>query len=231
MFSSFKMWKEYKKHPIFLASLSYALLYYTVLAPGGVMTAFLTSVDVPPSIIGVYLGVSALIGLFGTFCIPFIIKQFGLEKSGWLMVISQFILLIFATFTLYLFDLKNIVFNDHFHADMSHHHSIAGEKIYLIYYFLALVAASRFFLWSFDIISRQITQTKTNDHQRGVMSGIESSIANLATLAASLSCVMLHHPSQFIVLALFSLVSVGSSAALYSFWFFSNKNSFVKKKK
>ncbi|CAH2068726.1 unnamed protein product [Thlaspi arvense] len=61
-------WIEYMQQPVLPASLAYVLLYFNVvLAPGGLMTAFLTQRGLNPSIIGAFSGLCAFMGIAATF--------------------------------------------------------------------------------------------------------------------------------------------------------------------
>lgn len=42
-------WMEYLQQPVLPASLAYVLLYFNVLTPGGLMTAFLTQRGIFPT--------------------------------------------------------------------------------------------------------------------------------------------------------------------------------------
>ncbi|KAL5983519.1 hypothetical protein ACLOJK_017605 [Asimina triloba] len=74
-------WNEYRQQPVLPASLAYVLLCFNVvLAPGGLMTAFLTQRGLNPSIIGGFSGLCAFMGVAATFTSASLVKRLGVLK-------------------------------------------------------------------------------------------------------------------------------------------------------
>ncbi|THF99227.1 hypothetical protein TEA_016535 [Camellia sinensis var. sinensis] len=91
-------WVEYMQQPVLPASLAYVLLCFNVvLAPGGLMTAFLTQRGLNPSIIGGFSGLCAFMGVAATFVSAYMVKRLGILKvAGAVGLILQSLLLTIA---------------------------------------------------------------------------------------------------------------------------------------
>ena len=78
---------------------------------------------------------------------------------------------------------------------------------------------SRAFLWMFDLAERQVMQEMVDESSRGVMNSMQ-----IATYQA-LYCIIqgfgmiFSKPSEFVVLAFISLVSLMTAAVLYTIWY------------
>nr|CAN67070.1 hypothetical protein VITISV_020103 [Vitis vinifera] len=89
-------WMEYLQQPVLPASLAYVLLYFNVLMPGGLMTAFLTQRGLNPSIVGGFSGLCAFMGVAATFISANLVRRLGMLKAGAAGLIFQAFLLTIA---------------------------------------------------------------------------------------------------------------------------------------
>ncbi|KAK1277907.1 hypothetical protein QJS04_geneDACA007051 [Acorus gramineus] len=90
-------WIEYKCQPVLPASVASVLLYFNVaLAPGALMTAFLTHRGINPSIIGGFNGLCAFMGVTATFLSASLVKHLGILKAGAAGLMFQALLLTVA---------------------------------------------------------------------------------------------------------------------------------------
>ena len=80
--SSLSGWKLYMTHSICRAGLGLAFLYMTVLGFDNITYGFCLSQCVTEWLLGVLVGVSAVIGVIGSLAFPYIRKCIGLEKTG-----------------------------------------------------------------------------------------------------------------------------------------------------
>ena len=190
----FLAWKLYFNHEILLASLSFVSLFMTVLSPGGIMSSFLTSQKIQYWILGTYLGLSAIIGLLATYTTSFVVKYFGLKKGGVEMIFLQWFLLIGSPFLLYF------------------------QPPFYLYFFMALVAVSRFPLWSFDLIERQIMQQSIEKKDRGSINSVESSLCSIFYFFSACFTIIWSHPDQFIYLTIMSVIAVFFSFVFFTLW-------------
>jgi hypothetical protein len=111
----------------------YCLLYFTVLSPHGVTVAWLRGVRrTDAAVIGLFQTLAQGVGLLATFATPFLVERTGVRKAARVSNAAQVVSAALSVLALY------------------HGH----EKI-----FLAGLCASRFGLWAFDLLEREILQT------------------------------------------------------------------------
>ncbi|GJY42024.1 solute carrier family 40 member 3, chloroplastic [Tanacetum coccineum] len=90
-------WDEYMQQPVLPASLAYVLLCFNVvLAPGGLMTVFLTQHGLSPSLVGGFSCLCAFMGVGATFMSAQMVKKLGILKAGAAGLILQASLLTMA---------------------------------------------------------------------------------------------------------------------------------------
>ncbi|XP_052206027.1 LOW QUALITY PROTEIN: solute carrier family 40 member 3, chloroplastic-like [Diospyros lotus] len=191
-------WVEYLQQPVLPASLAYVLLYFNVvLAPGGVMTAFLTQHGLTPSIIGGFSGLCAFMGVAATYLSANMVKQFGVLKAGAVGLISQAILLTIAVAVYWSGSLS--------------------ERTPLLF-FLCLIVLSRLGHMSYDVIGVQILQTGIPASKANLIAATEVSVASLAESAMLGVAIIANDASHFGFLAMLSLLSVVGAAWLFCRW-------------
>jgi iron-regulated transporter 1 len=197
--SFFESFDLYWRHPVFLASLAYSMLFMTVLDNGTLITSYLTWRNVKASILGLQRGMGAIVGLGGTFAFTFLVSKEGnnVEKAGltsiWFFAIvmapSVVVLLLFGACT-------------------TSDYALIGGMI-----------VSRAFLWMFDLAERQLMQEMVDESSRGVMNSMQ-----IATYQ-SLYCIIqgfgmiFSRPADFVVLTFISLVALLTAAVLYTIWY------------
>ena len=96
---------------------------------------------------------------------------------------------------------------------------LAASDSSLIYLFLALIVISRLGLWSFDLVQVQVIQEYVNDTNRGIVSGVEYSLTNLAYLILLGIGIIFNQPEQFIWIVLISYFVLVISSIIYSIWY------------
>ncbi|PHT98714.1 Solute carrier family 40 member 3, chloroplastic [Capsicum chinense] len=191
-------WFEYVRQPVLPASISYVLLYFNVvLAPGGLMTAFLTKQGLNPSIIGGFSGLCAFIGVAATFVSAKMVKHFGILKAGAAGLVFQALLLTTAVAVYW---------------------SGSLSQQTPIFFFLALVVLSRLGHMSYDVIGQQILQTGIPASKANLIGTTEVSVASLAESIMLGVAIIVNDVSHFGFLATISLVSVVGAACLYCRW-------------
>ncbi|KAL6531429.1 Solute carrier 40 member 3, chloroplastic [Orobanche minor] len=191
-------WFEYIKQPVLPASLAYVLLYFNmVLAPGVLMTAFLTQHGLNPSIIGGFSGLCAFMGVAATFVSAKMVERLGILKAGAAGLIFQAALLTIAVAVYWI-------------GSFSH-------KIPLVL-FLSLIVLSRLGHMSYDVVGAQILQTGIPASKANLIGTTEVSIASLAESVMLGVAVIANDVSHFGFLATLSLLSVVGAAYLYCRW-------------
>ena len=194
----------YWNHEVFLASLSFCMLYMTVLDNGTLITSYLTWRKVDASILGLQRGAGAIIGLLGTFLFMHLVSKDGatVERVGltsiWFFAVtmapSVVVLLLFG-------------------ANRVSDYALIGGMI-----------VSRAALWMFDLAERQVMQERVEETSRGVMNTMQ--VATYQTLYCVIQAggMIFSNPSQFVVLAFISLVSLSTAAAVYTAWFIKHRH-------
>ncbi|XP_059313311.1 solute carrier family 40 member 3, chloroplastic [Lycium ferocissimum] len=191
-------WFEYVRQPVLPASIAYVLLYFNVvLAPGGLMTAFLTQQGLNPSIIGGFSGLCAFIGVAATFVSAKMVKHLGILRAGAAGLLFQASLLTTAVAVYW---------------------SGSLSQQTPVYFFLALVVLSRLGHMSYDVIGQQILQTGIPASKANLIGTTEVSVASLAESIMLGVAIIVNDVSHFGFLATLSLVSVVGAAGLYCRW-------------
>ncbi|XP_047308361.1 solute carrier family 40 member 2-like [Impatiens glandulifera] len=88
-FSYVKAWKVYLRQEVVLPGIALALLYFTVLSFGSLMTAALIWEGIPAYIIGIGRGISATIGITATFLYPIMQSRISPLRTGLWSIWSQ----------------------------------------------------------------------------------------------------------------------------------------------
>jgi solute carrier family 40 (iron-regulated transporter), member 1 len=198
----------YWKHPIFSASLSYTLLWMTVLDNGALMTSYLQWRGVPPVYFGFSRGLGAVFGLCGTsvfLTIKFVFKS--IERSG-LIAIWLFWLILFPGVVSFY---------------------IAGESKITDYILMGSMAAGRIGLWSYDLVITQLTQDNVVETERGAFSSFQRASYQLFYVFIQVLGMIFHDPRQFIILVTYSTCVVLGAALVYTQWYLFRSNAIRQK--
>ncbi|KAJ0976411.1 hypothetical protein J5N97_018376 [Dioscorea zingiberensis] len=191
-------WLEYKQQPVLPASVAYVLLYFNVaLAPGAIMTAFLTHHGISPSIIGGFSGLCAFMGVSATFMSAALVKKLGILKAGAAGLILQSSLLMVAVTVLL---------------------SGSVSRQTSLHVFLYLIVLSRLGHMSYDVVGTQILQTGIPTNKANLIGTTEISIASLAELVMLGVAILANDVSHFGFLAMLSVSSVVCATWLFCQW-------------
>ncbi|XP_075477432.1 solute carrier family 40 member 3, chloroplastic-like isoform X4 [Primulina tabacum] len=190
-------WLEYLEQPVLPASLAYVLLYFNVLAPGGLMTAFLTQHGLRPSIIGGFNVLFALIGVAATFVSAKMVKRLGILEAGAAGLIFQASFLMMAVAVYWT--------------------GSVSQKIPFLF-FLCLIVLSRLGHMSYDVVGAQILQTGIPASKANLIGTTEASVASLAESVMLGIVMIVNDVSHFGFLAVLSLLSVVGAAFSYCRW-------------
>ncbi|GFP80357.1 solute carrier family 40 member 3 chloroplastic [Phtheirospermum japonicum] len=194
-------WFEYIQQPVLPASLAYVLLYFNVvLAPGGLMTAFLTQHGLNPTIIGGFSGLCAFMGVAATFVSAKMVERLGILKAGAAGLIFQASLLTIAV-VVYL-------------------SGSFSQKIPVVF-FLCLIVLSRLGHMSYNVVGAQILQTGIPASKVNLIGTTEVAVASMAESIMLGVAIIANDVSRFGLLAMLSLISVVGAACLYCRWLMS----------
>lgn len=97
LFSTFKDgWRIYIRQEIALVGFSLASIYLTVLGFSGVTSSYFLTQGLRNDFIGVFQGVGAILGVFGTILYPLLRKRFGTVRTGLFGISTQLLILLFC---------------------------------------------------------------------------------------------------------------------------------------
>lgn len=190
-------WSAFFKEPIAPAILAYALLWFSVLSPHGVLlTAFLMDGwKLPEVIIGVFRGLGAVFGLLATVLFPIALKNMSVKKASLAFLSFQATVLIVG-FCLFL----------------------RGDQ-FGQFGFLTLILFSRIGLYGFSLGEMQIRQTSIDPSARGEVNGFANALTSLATIGLFSAGVAMPSTDDFKYLVLSSVAFVVLALTVYWCWY------------
>ncbi|ODV58614.1 uncharacterized protein ASCRUDRAFT_72541 [Ascoidea rubescens DSM 1968] len=192
--------KVFSSSTMCLPTISYALLYLTVLSFGNSTIAYLLSFpSINDELVGILRAISSIFELSSTVIFPPVNKNFGLINTGLISLVSQFTSLI-PILTSFLLSYKY------------------SYKILCI-----CIPFSRLGLWGYDLSIQNMIQIYVNDDERAGFTAIEESIISLCELSGYAVTMVFHKPSQFHWPAYISVGSIGLAALLYITFFLKYK--------
>ncbi|XVF50044.1 hypothetical protein PTKIN_Ptkin04bG0063200 [Pterospermum kingtungense] len=190
-------WIVYLQQDVVLPGVALALLYFTVLSFGTLMTATLEWEGVPVFVIGIARGISALIGIAATVVYPMLQSRISTLRTGLWSVWSQWIWLLVCVASIW-------VQNSQLSA----------------YTLMGGVAASRLGLWMFDLSVIQQMQDHVPESDRCVVGGVQNSLQSTLDLMAYVMGIIISNPKDFWKLNLMSFATVTLAAFLYTIYMY-----------
>ncbi|CDP06418.1 unnamed protein product [Coffea canephora] len=191
--SYFSAWKVYLEQDVVLPGIALALLYFTVLSFGTLMTAALEWQGIPAYIIGIARGTSATIGILATFLYPVLESQLSTLRTGLWSIWSQWTCLVVCVASIWV-----------------------PNKLGAAYLLMGGVALSRLGLWMFDLAVIQQMQDQVPESDRCVVGGVQNSLQSVLDLTTYVMGIIISNPRDFWKLIILSLLVVTLAAVLYS---------------
>ncbi|XP_028080004.1 solute carrier family 40 member 2 [Camellia sinensis] len=186
-------WRVYLQQDVVLPGVALALLYFTVLSFGTLMTATLEWEGIPAYVIGIARGVSATIGIAATFLYPILQSRISTLRTGLWSIWSQWICLLVCVASIWV-----------------------QNKLVSAYVLMGGVAASRLGLWMFDLSVIQQMQDQVPESDRIVVGSVQNSLQSVLDLMTYVMGVIVSDPQDFWTLIMLSFVLVTLAAGLYS---------------
>merc|ERR1719450_1965933 len=239
-------WKTYMTHPVMKAGVGLACLYMTVLGFDNITYGYCLLQGVPHAVLGILVGVSAVVGVAGSLAYPPIRKRVGLERTG---LLGMFLLVSCSSLALVSIFLPgspmdlNVFFKSKTNSSMlvsppainqentntTESESDAESKVLLendvapwllancsVIVFLSGIILARFGLWVVDLTVNQLLQEKVEEEVRGVVNGVQESLNNSLDLAKCILVIMLPAEETFGLLIIASFTSVSLGWLLYA---------------
>uniref|UniRef100_A0A1J3E0Q8 Solute carrier family 40 member n=1 Tax=Noccaea caerulescens TaxID=107243 RepID=A0A1J3E0Q8_NOCCA len=192
-YSFFEAWKIYVNQEVVLPGVSLALLYFTVLSFGTLMTATLQWQGIPTYIIGIGRGISATVGLAATVLYPLMQSRLSTLRTGLWSFWSQWCCLLVCVASIWV-----------------NKGNIAS------YMLMAGVATSRLGLWMFDLAVIQQMQDLVPESDRCVVGGVQNSLQSGLDLMGYLMGIIVSNPKDFWILTIISFSTVTLAGVLYT---------------
>ncbi len=197
--------------PVFLLSLAYCLLYFTILSPQSVLlTTYLIQSDVSPSLVAVFRVFAAVSALVTTGIAPLIFRRLGPKLSGFTAISWQLGILMSGVLA--------FVAAVYLQTVDDPPSAVKPVVAALLVYFLVTICISRLGLWLFDQAHLVMLQLRVDPTIRGAVSGTEKSVCSMALLSMLFLGMVLQHPRYVTVLVVGSLLSVGLAFVAYILW-------------
>ncbi|GFP92799.1 solute carrier family 40 member 2 [Phtheirospermum japonicum] len=186
-------WRLYVKQDIVLPGIALALLYFTVLSFGTLMTASLEWQGIPAYVIGMARGINAIVGIAATFLYPVLQSRISTLRTGLWSIWSQWTCLLLCVASVFV-----------------------KEKFISAYLLMGGVVLSRLGLWMFDLSVIQQIQDHVAESDRCVVGGVQNSLQSLLDLMTFIMGIIISNPQDFWKLTVLSFVVVMVAATLYS---------------
>ncbi|XP_008782583.1 solute carrier family 40 member 1 isoform X1 [Phoenix dactylifera] len=189
----FDAWIVYSKQEVVLPGIALALLYFTVLSFGTLMTATLEWNGIPAYIIGIARGISAIVGIAATVVYPVLHSHISTLRTGLWSIWTQWCFLLVCVASIWV-----------------------RNSITSAWMLMGGVAASRLGLWMFDLAVIQQMQDHVPESDRCIVGGVQNSLQSMLDLLTYIMGVIVSDPKDFGQLVLMSFLLVTSSAVLYT---------------
>ncbi|KAI4338912.1 hypothetical protein MLD38_023919 [Melastoma candidum] len=186
-------WKLYLKQIVVLPGVSLALLYFTVLSFGSLMTATLEWEGTPAFVIGIARGVSAVIGISATFVYPALQSNVSTLRTGLWSIWMQWMFLVVCVGSI-----------------LPKNGLVSASML------MGGVAASRLGLWMFDLAVIQQMQDEVPESDRMIVGGVQNSLQSFLDLMGYVMGIIVSDPKDFWKLILLSFAASTTAAVLYT---------------
>ncbi|KAM7263032.1 hypothetical protein ACFE04_000715 [Oxalis oulophora] len=190
-------WKAYIMQDVALAGVSLALLFFTVLSFGTLMTATLEWQGIPTYAIGIARGLNAVVGIAATVVYPFLQSRITSIRTGLWSIWSQWICLLVCVGSIWM-----------------------QNKSLSAYMLMAGVILSRLGLWMFDLAVIQEMQDRVSESDRCVVGAVQNSLQSIMDLLTYVMGIIISNPMDFWKLNLMSFFAVTLAAMIYTYHLF-----------
>lgn len=234
-------WVAYYNQDIFLAGMSLAFLYMTVLGFDCITTGYAYTQGLNGSVLSLLMGASAISGICGTVAFTWVRKRCGLIRTGFVSGTAQLCCLLLCVFSVFApgspLDLSVSPFQDlyaHLMGEQSlpeaEHALAAGnasttappaqempplQSFMSVSLLFAGVIAARVGLWSFDLTVTQLIQENVAESERGIINGVQNSMNYLLDLLHFIMVILAPNPEAFGLLVIISVSFVAMGHAMY----------------
>ncbi|TDH07221.1 hypothetical protein EPR50_G00121200 [Perca flavescens] len=247
-------WVAYYNQNIFLAGMSLAFLYMTVLGFDCITTGYAYMQGLNGSVLSLLMGASAVSGICGTVAFTWVRKKCGLIRTGFISGTAQLCCLMLCVASVFApgspFDLSVSPFKDLYTHLIGEkmlpeaEHSLTSaltfgnattaapaEEVLPLQSYMSVsllfsgVIAARVGLWSFDLTVTQLIQENVIESERGVINGVQNSMNYLLDLLHFIMVILAPNPEAFGLLVLISVSFVAIGHVMYFCYAFKSLGS------
>merc|ERR1711997_1138527 len=202
--------------------------------------------DVPESILGILVAISALVGVLGSTTYPIIKRRLGLERTG---LLGMFLLVSTSTLSVvsifipgspiinWILDIER---EKRYEASSVAPNMLKDEELSVVVkdqkdenaknldgqlypsnvphitLLMTGIILARFGLWIVDLTITQILQERVEEERRGVVNGVQDSLNNSMDLLKCVLVILLPDAKHFGCLIILSYISISSGRLLYA---------------
>merc|ERR1719158_2616569 len=232
-------WRTYLTHPVMKAGVGLACLYMTVLGFDNITYGYCLMQGVPHAVLGVLVGVSALVGVAGSLAYPVLRNRVGIERTGllgmFLLITCSSLAVISAFLPGSPMDLSILVsqVSTPIMDNQTSNYSVevvevTSERNWTepefwceyasVLVFLTGIILARFGLWVVDLTINQLLQEKVAEDVRGVVNGVQDSLNNTLDLLKCVLVIILPAQETFALLIFASFISVNFGWLMYALY-------------
>ncbi|KAK3130647.1 hypothetical protein QOZ80_6BG0496110 [Eleusine coracana subsp. coracana] len=186
-------WVVYVRQDVALPGVALAILYFSVLSFGTLMTATLDWMGIPAYVISLARGFSAVVGIGATLLYPAVHAWVSTLRTGLWSIWMQWCCLVVSVASIW-----------------------AGSSWASAWMLMAGVAASRLGLWMFDLAVMQLMQDGVPESERCVVGGVQNSLQSVFDLLTYIMGIVISDPRDFSQLVVLSFFLVTCAAAMYT---------------
>jgi len=230
---SYQGWLFYFHHPVRNAGLGLSFLYMTVLGLDSITWSYSLIQCVPESVLGLLVGVSAILGILGSISFPPLMRSIGKERSGLVGMLALVSSLSLCVLSVWLpgspFDPHSVPIETNLTSNGTQWEidceegNTDGTSISVV---LTGILLARFGLWLSDLSITQILQEGVQEHKRGIVGGVQNSLNSSFNLIKFILVLIMPHPNMFGILIILSFSSICIGAlCLTSYAYKQNKLS------
>lgn len=195
----------YLQQPVCCAGFGNSLLYFNPLTFGGLMSAYLLYRGMSMSKVGFWRGVSALVGLVGTFGYKVSVKRMDVVSTGMWSIMYQLIFISFSMGAMFIANdwMANLIF-------------VLG------------VCASRVGLYIYKISVTQLMQLNIPANIRGVIGGTQNSLNAFFQLLQFGLCLIYSNPQDFVIVVAAGYITVIIATVIYGVGIYYRSSLFIQ---
>lgn len=232
VWGSWGSWKDYFQRPTKYPGLALATLYMTVLGFDNITWAYCIQQCVSEFILGILVGISAVVGLCGSLAFPFLRRRLNLTRTGMVGMVLLLVTLAFCVLSIWLpgslFLENRKEFSDTLNGATSYSNqtqelsnqsngalTCLNESYISVSVLLFGIILARFGLWISDLSVTQILQEHVEVSHRGSVNGVQSALNSGMDTLKFVLVILLPYVSSFGFLILISYAFIFSGALLF----------------